>query len=98
MAQSDALEYIRNLMKRDLKPVNPETKIMIRLYDRMSTEQNAKPKYIQHRQKLKFESMKISEALEKRGGMLLPNEIELKSKVPLNIIETALKEIGLEEE
>jgi hypothetical protein len=46
MAQSDALEYIRNLMKRDLKPVNPETKIMIRLYDRMSTEQNEKPRYI----------------------------------------------------
>ena len=39
----EAISYIRNLIKRDSKPTNPEKVIKIRLFDRMVRNKKDKP-------------------------------------------------------
>jgi len=86
-----------SLIKRDSKPSNPESNIMIKLFEKMN-ENKSKTKYFDELQAyLKYRLSQIREESSRRG-QLLPIEIEEGAKQALQLLNTAFNEIDREEE
>lgn len=84
------------LIKRDSKPTNPETLIMIKLFEKMS-DTKAKLKYFDRlRMLLRLRLTEIRRDGAKRGA-LLDSEITEASKPALKVLMEAFKEIDVEE-
>lgn len=92
----DAASYIMALIKRDSKPSNPETAIMIKLFEKMS-EVKSRVRHFDHmRLVLKYRLEEIRRESDARG-IHLDSEIDEASKPALRMLNQAFKAIEAEE-
>jgi hypothetical protein len=94
---AEAMEYLRNIIKRDQKPTNPEKKIMTKLYDRLNHNKMLLPSHYYVQQALREKADKVKHKIKEKG-VYLENEIELCSRSALQSIEQAFKEMDNEEQ
>lgn len=84
------------LIKRDSKPTNPETAIMIKLFERMSETKSKHHHFDRFRLMLRRRLQEIREDSSQRG-LILEKEIHDGAKPALRNLEAAFREIDLEE-
>jgi len=86
------MEYLRNIIKRDQKPTNPEKRIMTKLYDRLNHSQIMVPELYRYQQDLRRQTDEIKTKI-KGKGFYLEHDIEMCSRSALQSLDQAFKEI-----
>lgn len=95
-AQKNAINYIMALIKRDTKPTNPETIIMIKLFERFS-ESKSRMRYFERFRMLLRERLKEIRHESSQRGLILEKEINDAAGPALRMLDSAFREIDLEE-